>query len=880
MNVRLGVYALVHFASALVFAASDDPIRWEPLGEPGGGGYIVSVGVSPHDARHLVASGDMLGAAVSHDGGDSWQPAFGFMTYEMASVTFHPHEKDVVWMGSCSGPYVSFDGGLNWKSRRRGMPEPAGWKYTAMVEKVLVDPKKARRLLAFGGTSRHWQECDCFGWIWRSDDAGENWTHVCTVEKDAVTREARKGANIVRAFWGEENDGKTVHLLADGSGWWTSRDGGATWEKRAAKGVPGEISGVTFRPGDPSTVWVSTHNRKENGKFVPGGVFKSTDGGESFKASDAGFVKTVWGDGNQVSSYSDVAVSPAAPDELYVCDLSWTKAVIYRSTDGGGTWRACDGTMDTACFAGKAVRLTLAPSVRGYVYGWNTEYILRSLDGGATWDDATAYRPDRSKPDHWRGRGWNGWCSTAFVFNPYRRGQSMALAMDAGRGWLSDDGMKSWRYTMGQTHPWLGGNAADFSKDGHIYVTTGQFGANNGIQLSADGGATWTTLSGEQRGLPRSGWDSKSVYGGVYVHPDDGRRAWVAGGGRLLATEDGGATWKPSCDLQGVGNIAGDPTMPGRFYVKARGGVYGTRDGRSFAALGLPGTDDRSGISCDAKGRVLVCSWRTAKGGGLWRFDPASRAWTRLLDEDLAYAACADPSDPKRIMLVTAQDPFNDLASGNGIWISADDGETWAPANRNLAMRRLRACAFDPFDPELVVAGQYGGGFVKARWPKSYRPRGGRAFAHTAADTDWAKVRVPEKAVVRVVNGDMAEGDGSPAGWSKGVRDVKEFHGAPASLRIDGSACSEQRLKGVSGAKIVKVSGWMKVDGPKAQVAIQCFTGDFSKNAWLQLVYAQDVRDWFRFEKTVTLPDWTVYADVKFLVDGAGRAWIDDIKGE
>jgi len=41
-------------------------------------------------------------------------------------------------------------------------------------------------------------------------------------------------------------------------------------------------------------------------------------------------------------------------------------------------------------------------------------------------------------------------------------------------------------------------------------------------------------------------------------------------------------------------------------------------------------------------------------------------------------------------------------------------------------MLRAHACAFDPFDPELVVVGQNGGGFMKARWPKAFRPKGTR----------------------------------------------------------------------------------------------------------------------------------------------------------
>jgi hypothetical protein len=48
-------------------------IRWTPLYEPGCGGWLTSVAVSPHNPRHVLLGGDMLGIGLSTDGGDSWQ---------------------------------------------------------------------------------------------------------------------------------------------------------------------------------------------------------------------------------------------------------------------------------------------------------------------------------------------------------------------------------------------------------------------------------------------------------------------------------------------------------------------------------------------------------------------------------------------------------------------------------------------------------------------------------------------------------------------------------------------------------------------------------------------------------------------------------------
>ena len=60
---------MISLLSACLFLASAPAeILWSPLYEPGCGGAIVSVAVSPHNARHLVSGGDMLGTASSFAG--------------------------------------------------------------------------------------------------------------------------------------------------------------------------------------------------------------------------------------------------------------------------------------------------------------------------------------------------------------------------------------------------------------------------------------------------------------------------------------------------------------------------------------------------------------------------------------------------------------------------------------------------------------------------------------------------------------------------------------------------------------------------------------------------------------------------------------------
>ena len=715
---------LAHAVVASDGAAS--PFRWEPLYEPGCGGAIVSVAVSPHDPRHVVSGGDMLGTAASFDGGESWTPGLGLPSYEMATPTFHPTRPDELWIGSCMGPFVSRDGGRTWQGKRAGMPAPCSWKYTAMIERVLVDPSNPARLLAFGGTSRRWGRCETMGAVWLSENGGDDWRRLGTVTADGFTTNAVTGANIVKAWWGAEKKAPWAHLFADGVGWFSSLDGGRTWRRRKVGGLPGPLADVATHPADPNVVWavVAAGEPAADGNRTPGGIWRSDDRGRTFRPSDAGIEKIVDAHPKIVTHFGALEVSPVAPYRLYVSDLGWRAASVWTSADGGATWRrACARwTLTTACFAGPSCRIAASPTEADVAYAYNSEYIVKTTDGGATWTDMTAYRPDPvGHPDSWRGRGWNGWCSRTVVFNPYRKGQAIVQAMDAARAWISDDGLQTWRYARGDVAPWNGGDGAAFAKDGTIYVTSGQRGANCGVLVSRDGGATWRARHGAAAGLPEFG---EGVYGDVWVDPDDGARAFVVFGDALYRTADGGETWRRDAAAGMAGVFAVDPTRPTRFYVRNGQGVFATEDWQSFVPLGFA-ADGEGGLACDARGRVLVCCGRVGDRAqrGLWRYDPPTRQWTRLTDEPLACAVAADPRDPTRLVLTTMDNPYHDFAGGHGVFVSSDDGATWTPANDGLHVRRLTCVAFDPFDAERIVAGTCGGGFVTARWPKANRLR-------------------------------------------------------------------------------------------------------------------------------------------------------------
>lgn len=689
------VLPLIGLMFMLVMSVSAG-ITWEPLYEPGCGGAIVTLGISPHNPDHLVGGGDMLGTCVSFDGGESWSIGKGLPSYEMAAVTFHPTDDNIVWMGSCMGPMKSTDGGRTWQWKRKGMPDPSHSHYTCKIEKVLFDPANVEHLFAFGGSHRAMGAGrDGYGDIYESNDSGETWELKKTLMKDG------KRENITEVQFSPDGQ---LEIVTDLSGW-------------IGHETPGHATHLTFHPQNAKTIWITVaSSTDDSGVMIPGTICKSVDGGETWKQSDSGIIKNTHSNQAVATKFSQVVVSPSAPDDLYVCDRGWGTQTIWKSADGGDSWtKVCDNKVVRACPAGLSLDMVAHPTRKGEIWGWGTEFYLRTKDGGKTWTDQSSVQPDPDgRPDFWRGRGWNGWCSKNVVFDQYHKGRSILLMMDAGHGWLSEDGLNTWRYTKSNANAWNGGNYASFTKDGHIYIATGQRVNNAGVIISSDDGKTFTAVSGEECGLIAR---NKGTYGCIYALPDDGRRAWVHTAGTLRYTVDGGSNWRIVDGLGKVSGFAADPTKEGRMYVVSDGRLFVTDNGVDVRDLGVAGVPSGCMV-CDGSGRILVSEEKDRTKAGLYRYDPADGSFTRILERRLIGAIATDPFNPKHILVGLQDYPYHDFAGGQGVLFSIDDGKNWQVENSGLPNMRVTAAAFDPFDRNIVIIGTAGTGFFRGRIDK------------------------------------------------------------------------------------------------------------------------------------------------------------------
>ncbi|MGH9621895.1 MAG: WD40/YVTN/BNR-like repeat-containing protein, partial [Bryobacteraceae bacterium] len=190
------------------------------------------------------------------------------------------------------------------------------------------------------------------------------------------------------------------YVGAAAGGVFKSTDGGITWKAIFQKEPVASIGSIALAPSNPNLVWVGTGESKPRNDVIDGaGVYFSPDAGHSWKfmgLRDAGQI-------------SRVMVSPQNPKVVFVAALGnvWkpnAERGVFRTEDGGKTWKKVlyvddsTGAADLAMQPGNP-EVLFAAMWRFRRYPWtlmnggDSSGIYRSTDGGATWKKLTKGLP-------------------------------------------------------------------------------------------------------------------------------------------------------------------------------------------------------------------------------------------------------------------------------------------------------------------------------------------------------------------------------------------------------------------------------------------------------------------------------------------------------
>jgi carboxypeptidase C (cathepsin A)/photosystem II stability/assembly factor-like uncharacterized protein len=329
---------------------------------------------------------------------------------------------------------------------------------------------------------------------------------------------------------GVPGNSNAYYMGATGGGVWKTENGGQSW-RNISDGFfrTGSIGDIAVYAADPEIIYVGTGEAPVRGQMssTGDGVYKSTDGGKTW--THVGLEKTL--------QISRVVIHPTNPNLVYVAAQGnrWVPSNargVYRSSDGGATWKRILFSSDIA----GASELQMDPRDPNVLYAafWDHQRfpwairsggpgsgIWKSVDGGDHWTQLTSGLPKLMG-------------KIRLAISPANTNRVYAAVECESSGlFRSDDAGQSWQQVNRQgslaTRPWYYmGVAADPKNQDIVYFS----GAT--LLKSIDGGKTFSEM--------------KVCHGDthtLWINPSDPQNLVDTDDGGAEVSFDGGQSWSP-----------------------------------------------------------------------------------------------------------------------------------------------------------------------------------------------------------------------------------------------------------------------------------------------------------------------------------------------
>ncbi len=262
--------------------------------------------------------------------------------------------------------------------------------------------------------------------VYKSTDAGKTWKHVGLKKAGQISRIKVAHQDPDTAFvavqgqiWGENVE----------RGVYRTKDGGQSWQQVLKVNASTGAADLTMHPTNSLILYAAMWDHGRQPWYIKsgsdqGGIWKTTDGGDTWEKLTGGLPKVVGKIG--------IDISASNPERLYaILEAEPEKGGLYRSDNAGESWTLLNGSRLLHTRAWYYNHITADPVDEDTIYVLNAPF-LKSIDGGKNF--SIMKTPHGDHHDHW--------------INPLNN-KNMINGNDGGAT-ITFDGGKSWSSIMNQ----------------------------------------------------------------------------------------------------------------------------------------------------------------------------------------------------------------------------------------------------------------------------------------------------------------------------------------------------------------------------------------------------------------------------------------------
>jgi photosystem II stability/assembly factor-like uncharacterized protein len=665
--------------SLTVSAASATPLsmnkvtsalQWRSVGPYTGGRVTTVAGIA--DKPNVYYMGTAGGGVwETDDYGSNWKSISDkdFKNSSIGAMAVAPSNSKIIYVGTGDsaprntvltgeGMYKSTDGGKSWSFIGLGDTHIISW--------ILVDPHDPE--VVYVAALGHLFASNPERGVFKTTDGGKTWKKILYVNDGTgainMAMDPSNPSVLYASMWQMSRTHWTFSSGGPGSGIYKSTDGGASWTNISHRpGLPTGIfgkSGIAVAPSEPNVVYALI---QADYKGQAGGLFRSDDGGGSWKLVNNSMDIT-----QRAFYYMTVFVDPKDPNTIYLPNVG-----VYVSHD-----------------AGKKLIPLHPPHGDNHVV-WinpnNPRIFIEGNDGGATvtLNGGKAWSSEDNQPT---GQFYHANLDDQFPFHIYGAQQDRS-SVEAPSAMPAGEIPPVWKDIQGGEMSWV------VPTPGQPWVTYGsgyysmEWKENRKTGLVTNV-SPWPDykfgLAGSQLKY-RYGWNHHAV-----VFAPGNPRELLMGANVLLETTDEGIHWKP---------ISPDLTRNDKSKQRRPGGPI------SADVTGEEMFDTISSIAVSPLTDNVI--WTGSDDGLVYLTTDAGANWRQVRPPKLplwSTISCIEASHIDEGTAYVSASRFNWDDFHPYIYKTTDYGKHWTEITSGLPRDQyVESVRQDPNDTDLLIAG-------------------------------------------------------------------------------------------------------------------------------------------------------------------------------